>query len=153
MITKEDIAAMRTAETLSFHHTDGKSKIIASVRVENGPFTGDMQRIIPCEFGQGFPSCWSMGNADQFNAYYHLHFPQSDNAWQTIVRHLKPGKTLRLLWSASNNSQVLDQAGLHLDTLFLMVSDKENDRDSIDLYSVGVSVCANNTARMIRPKY
>lgn len=72
---------------------------------------------------------------------------QSNALWQTALRHTRVGDRLELRWVAANDNGYLNRADLHLDQLLLAVIPPKA-REQV--FSLAVSTCPDNTARMIR---
>jgi hypothetical protein len=84
-----------------------------------------------------------------------------DSQWQTVAKLVRPGDRLTLVWrpdwlsnaysqKASYDGSVGDcpsYHGLHVDTLYLQVIRKHT---TAYMFLIDVSVCPDNSARMIR---
>lgn len=163
-LTSDDIAALRDADTITFHHGPADSRYVATCirahmrggysdapriwtareqRVFNTADTTDRSRtVIPEKStvrGYGAPI------TDSAVAFHSLY--SSTAHWQTLVGFLRTGDTLRMEWIADNNNQNHEAARMHQDALYLHVLRGKRDMTFLLATSVG----PHNTARMIRP--
>ena len=157
------IAALRKAETLSFHHhaKNNASFIRATKRYREGewrqssPFrtSEDAYLEIPCawrltDYTRGDENKIPYGS-DQFNAFEMIHAAQSERAWSTTASLLRVGDKLTLLWERGGwTTEAMEKATPHFfgDTLHLQV-----DRGDKRLcFHVRTSICEDNSARMVR---
>ena len=81
----------------------------------------------------------------------HINYLDNTSPARTAIQSLKSGDEIKFHFIGRNNSQYTDQAGLNVDELRLEVSHMAPDgsRKSRDWYTLDVSVCPNNSARMI----
>lgn len=150
-LTAADVAALRKADTISFHLYHDRigglvSKIAATKerrRTEADPFAEDV--TVNVYVGHSVRD-YGDRKATRYTAFDMIHHPQGCDWWRTIVSLLKTGDILTLVWIRDNNTQVVKEAGLHYDSLQLRV-----DRGSKSMtFKVATSVCPDNTARMVR---
>ena len=157
-LDKVQIAALRKADAISFHHYQGKSYIAATKRVERTvaqPFADDVRIDIPCgwrltnydpnDSGLGGPAI----EGDKFVAFDMIHTAQyEDGIWQTVASLLKPGDVLTLHWTRNGGTtQALNDAHMVGDRLRLVV--ERGDRKL--RFQVGEYFGpASNTSRMVR---
>lgn len=162
-LDKVQIAALRKADTISFHHNDGKSYIVATKRkerTERDPFADDVRVNIRCK--------WSLVNyesndpndahasafsapaipGDKFKAFEMLHSPSHTDHWQTTASLLKPGDVLTLKWvRGGKTTDGMRDAQFVGDDLFLRV--QRGDKSLT--FHVGDTICQRySTARMVR---
>ncbi len=160
-LSTEDVAALRAAEELSFHHNDGDSYIRLYLRSSYSGgmrvFTARQQRLFPdtqaagahdrarvigCDSGvSGYDEPVNHENAACF-----LAKSASGEPWRTAVGLVRVGDRLKLRWVAGNNNHYLDNAGLFMDELYLVA--RRGQREL--WFALARTVCADNTARMIR---
>jgi hypothetical protein len=79
-----------------------------------------------------FPACF-------FSGYQH-------DEWSTIVRTLRAGTVLKVIWTADNNTEIAREANLHLDTVRLVATTGKR----VNTFNVGWAAGRNNSARMIQ---
>ena len=92
-LDKMDVAALRKADSISFHHitmSPSTPHISASKRIKNDPFQDEARREIPV----------TSNLADGDVAFEMIHSSQYHQAWQTIAKLLRPDDVLRLEWNA-----------------------------------------------------
>ncbi len=169
----EALAALRAADSLSFHTHDGRAFIRAyRERGSGGVYTAREQRLFPdardfawsrfreietnffaSGYGDGSTS-WSTGwgeGAPRLAAYASISGKDyGDGTWPTIAQALRPGDTLSLSWVADNNSDVIRDAGLHTDRLTLRVTRGYGDKRKQYAFHVDERTSLDNSARMIR---
>lgn len=145
-LTREDVRALRSSGSVSFHAFDGRATIQTN---EVGSDSSTVRT-------HGIPAGWSVWSYDRdhwgnqltsgVDAYHGIQHARNDEAWQTIARRILPGATLRLLWTAGNDTESLQSAGFHADELRLTVT-----RDGkTDTYFIGYKVSRHDSSRMIR---
>ena len=160
-LTADDIAALRAADSVTFHAYHGRGFVRAHKRPGPGrdTFSTREQRLYsepdgPTERTREITVDYSAYSYDrpgalaatQWAAFHMIHMAQYSPTWQTIVALLHTGDVLRLDWIASGGSnQYVTDAGLHADELRLQVE----RRARIMTFSVGHSVTPDNSARMI----
>lgn len=172
-LTTEDIAALRMAEDVTFHHHDGKAFIrlyigrggnnpprVYTVReqrlfAENDSYVADRTRTIPVPshiYGYNDRSAtdgssWTEATHPHVACYASPYgAARYSRKWRTLAEMLRGGDEVSLLWTADNNTDNIRQAGLHNDELALLV----NRRGKRLEFHVDYSVGPDNTARMIR---
>ena len=142
-ITAIELSALRKADSVCFDliRRDGEvvSQIRAIKRVEptaKDPYARDITLDIPVD--------WT-GPRDAI-AFEAVMSAKYNDAWQTIVKLLRVGDEITLVWVSANNNQYVTEAGLFNDELRMRVQ-----RGKTRLtFNVDHSICADNTARMIR---
>lgn len=160
-LTADDVKAMRTADSVSFHFTRSEgSTIRATKRVKKpGPFD-DRERHHEVQTGTSFNGFHESGlrvATDNAICFEMIMSAEYCEVWQTVVAFLKPGDVLRLNWyaDAMTSGYVKESVttvegsrgcNLHADALYLRVQRGEKRF----AFLLDVSVCPSNTARMIR---
>jgi hypothetical protein len=166
-LTADDLAALRRTDELSFHLYKGRYFIRLYLRSfgEQRIYTASEQRLFPnTDTGLGRTREIDVsGNTsgyvdhdddggqrwwghDTTSAFYSLN-GQYNDMWNTIKGLLKAEDELTLLFSGgAYNNGYTRPAGLHADRLSLAV--KRGNRKMT--FIVGVSVTADNTARMVK---
>ncbi len=91
---------------------------------------------------------------DDLSCFGMFHTPMSNDQWQTVVALAKPGDRLWLRWRRGNQNGYMDDAGLVLDELFLVLERaRSGDRAPQHLtFQMLASVCQANSARLIRTR-
>lgn len=142
-LTAHDTRALRHADAITFHHfADGTASIRATMRADRSPSGFEQQHVIPVisrveNYGQ---------SRDGYLAYFGFTYATYDDLAQTLIRHMKVGKRVRLHWTADNASPVTVNAGVVRDELKIRIGDDTR----ADTFLVAVQVGLDNTARMIR---
>lgn len=163
-LAADDIAALKAADTVTFHHGPENTRYVATCirahmrggysdapriwtareqRLFNGvpaTNTGRVRTIAPADStARGYDQMGSAAVA------FHSLYPGA--AWRTVTDLLRKGDELRVEWVADNNNQNHKSVNFHCDQLFLHVI--RGDRELTFL--IAESVGPHNTARMIRP--
>lgn len=163
-LTAEGAAALRRADSVTFHTRQGRAFIRARKQAAPGRevFTAREQRLYPepdgaerireiavdfglTSYGTDRDRPGTLPGAD-WTAFHMIHTAQYAPAWRTIAALLRKGDALRLGWLADGGNQYVKDAGLHDDQLQLHVTRGEQDM----VFHVGHSVTPDNSARMIR---
>lgn len=169
VVTADDVAALRGADSVSFHVYQGKAHIRAYLRMEGAriltarqqkifaddrAFPGERTREILCRWraygyspdGWGKGTGWNGEDEPKLAAYASITSAQFDQEWRTIASLIGAGDTLTLIWMADNNNDSVRAAGLHVDELMLSAENAKRERR----FHVDRRVGLDNTARMIR---
>ncbi len=159
-LTRDDLSALREADSVTFHTHGGRSFIRAYMgpRHRKPPVvTVREQRVfnrtdVPLAYDRGRDvECATVarsyaGRRDGLSAECFHNVYRADQVWLTVASLLKVGDRVTLRWTASNNNQYADDARLHVDELHLSV-----DRGGKRLtFAIGHNVCADNSARMVQ---
>lgn len=141
-LSTDDVTALRTCESISFHRRQDRSFIRATLDtiVDTRTYSAKEQRL--------FPETRDIGHADRARvipvtssiygyrdggtetSWTHRTYPQAlcsalisaaryHDLWPTIATAIRPGDRLHLSWIANNTTETLRQAGLHQDYLHL----------------------------------
>lgn len=171
-ITADDVAALRTADSVSFHYYEGRSYIHAGIgnygnlngriysakeqRIfpANGAGTSDRTREIACKVRMhGYKVAnvsgalgWTLDSRPNSSAFAHRGTAQYNDVWKTIAAIISAGSTITLEWTADNNTENISQVGFHADELRIKVNRGKQTYVFLLEYQVG----PDNTARMIR---
>jgi len=172
-LTADDIAAFKLADSVTFHHYEGRSFIRAHLDNTSGEriFTAREQRLfqserdsndrhreITCDvtmYGysqNGFES-WNLESAPGASAFHYGFAAKYDKPWQTIAGLLRAGDRLRLEWVADNNNDNVRGVGFHCDELRLIVvrTNKRTDASHDTMtFRIVTQVGPDNSARLIR---
>jgi hypothetical protein len=167
VLSTEDIAALRMARAVTFHHYQGRAFIRAHVAPSGHPatFTRRAQILFPEESSIPRERCreiqvsgsiagytdsgggWRVdGDDTRATAFYMIHAAQHVPAWVTIAALLSPGEAVSLGWLADNNTENLQNAGFHCDELQLTTTKGKRKR----VFAIATQVGPDNSARMIR---
>jgi hypothetical protein len=171
-LNNSELAALRMADTVNFHVTDGRAFIRAHRHAPSGIYTAREQHIfptaqeyggrfreIPCDIramGYGYNDSigieWTTENTDapKLAAFASVSGTlYGDNTWPTTAQALRVGDRLCLSWTADNNNTTIREANLHSDRLTLRVTRGEKKPRHLAFF-VAQTVTHNNSARMIR---
>lgn len=151
-LTARDIKKLRDAETISFHRSPDSSGITASKKRYQPSGT---ERLWEHEISAASTvkdGGWASNQEDFVKiAYCHYMLWHTNNVhetWYTIARLLRAGDRLELEWRRdSYTNGYLEKAKLHGDRLKLII---HRGQDKKLVFEVGVSICEDNTARLIR---
>ena len=166
MITKQDLAALRKAETVVFRSFKGEGTLEVGIRGWGDPvvYSAADQRLFP-ETGMAYDerrrvisvnatiSGFHEGSGiwrgdDESSAFEMIHGGPYNAVWTTIVGLLRAGDRVTLAFGAdAHNNGYVYSANLHADELRLLV---ERDGKPTMTFLIKVSVCADNTARMVQ---
>jgi hypothetical protein len=147
------IAAMRKADVMCFHHRERQSYIRAvkrNAKTERNPFAEDVEIVIPCEtrFVSYEKDESYFHPMPDFTAFEMEHCAQSSLDWQTTAAFLKVGDVVTLKWCrGAMNTQGADDIGWCGDYLKLQIA--RGDKK----FSFHVNQCfvpRHSSARMIR---
>lgn len=149
-LTKHQLKALRSAKRVSFYQTRPGEAGITVVQVVRGK---EVETDIPVR--SEVRSCREERQGttpplrDVAVCHYLLWSDSGGEAlnWRSIGAFLKAGDVLMLHWGANYfNNGYLDKVELHGDRLSLRIQRGDKRYGFI----VATSVCANNTARMVR---
>ena len=155
-LTSDDVKALRQADQVSFHFHQDQGSIVATKRVKNpGPF-GERERRHEFNVSSSFSG--NKGSKPR-QCFAMEHGASYSETWQTIAQSLKAGDEVTLHWSAdgertgylegakvSQDNTCAAGMELHADALYLQV--RRGDKRLS--FFLSVSICPDNTARMIR---
>lgn len=174
-LTADDVAALRMADDVSFHHRDGEAFIRVYIgRAGSNPprvYSGREQRLftetdslvadrtrtmpVPSHVHghtnraavDGPVSAWTERTYPSVACYASPYgSARYSRKWATLAGVLRVGDVISLAWTADNNTETLRTAGLHADELALLVSRRGKPLEFHVDYHVG----PDNSARMIR---
>ena len=158
-LDKMALAALRKADTISFHHADGKSLIRASKKHKptgRDPFAPSETTVtVSCnaaitDYDRG--GCWGTdAYRDDLKCYaafaWYSHAQYADCTWQTIATVLRAGDELTLYWQRGGlTNQGMRDAGFHGDALYVRV----RRADKRLTFLIDTYCGHDNTARMVR---
>lgn len=174
-LTADDVAALRMAHDVTFHHHDGKAFIrlylgrgasnpprVYSAReqrlfTETDSPVADRTRTMPVPshvYGysdrsavDGLVSAWTEQKYPTVACFASPYgSARYARKWTTLAEVLRVGDVISLAWTADNNTETLRKAGLHADELALLVGRRGKSLEFHVDYRVG----PDNSARMIR---
>ena len=151
-ITKIEIAALRKADSVSFHNPpNGEAYICAIKRKEvttANPFADDIRITVPCESRlRDYEGSFITSRAT-FTAFDMIHSAQGDDGWQTIASLLRDGDALTLVWQRGAwSSPDLTDKGYVGDLLLLIVQRSDKRLTFAVGHYVGPR---HSSARMVR---
>lgn len=163
-LTKEQLAALRGADRVAFHHrADGTGLVCCIKRVKRpGPFGGEYDREFSFEVASqvqmyGRDEAYSPDARPRCFALVH----RFEDHWHTVADSLRPGDVLTLRWLGNVGNDYEKQSVTHLeghqgrrlyrDELKLSARRGEGKRARWLVWRVETSVCPDNTARMVKP--
>lgn len=165
-LTRDDIAALKRADNVTFHTYRGEAHMRAHLETygtEHRIYTAREQLLFPLSnstlrgryrdvhtehSGMGYLEegglAWTSDNTPHysaFNAFVDRH------VWGTIVGSMRVGDVVTLISVAGNGNGYLKEAGLFKDDFRIELSrDGKNPRT----FLANTSVCADNSARMVK---
>ena len=153
VLTKVDIAALKKADHISFHHFGGKSYIRATKerdRSERDPFAEDSHVDVICTWALSNYDGWPDGDqqwlkANEFKSFHMIHTP-STLCWQTIAGSLRVGDVLKLCWVRGNSTEAIHSVNFSTDQLRLEVQRGDKKLAFLLAQQTG----PDNTARMVQ---
>lgn len=170
-ITQEDVKAMRQADSITFHAIKGEGFIRAHLRRYSSTpavysvaeqrlfpitdrYSSDRMREIPVAVhvsgytdGEDGASRWY--GDDKSSAFEMIHSSKYDDVWRTVSGLLRVDDNLEVRFIGDGGSNGLTkEAGLHADELRLDV--RRGKSQTRMTFLIDVSVCANNSARMVK---
>ncbi len=159
-ITRDDIRAMRMADSVHFHTYQGRSWIVAELR-DYGLgriYTATEQRLFTDTRRYAAERSRDIAVADQRledysgrnGEYQALASYCPKEVWLTIVAALRPGDKLGFHWVASNNSESMREIDYHHDQLRLIASASDGDRRKHRHWIIADQFGPDDTARMVR---
>lgn len=162
-VTKAELKALKSADTICFDFIDGQSQIRAIQHSKNSSDGFEQTIIIPCNSrlrchdGYNHETYKTERQYKIVRGYVHETNGPFANELATIWRILKAGNVITLHWRASGGNGYTGKARgefgqrLHHDQLGLEIK-HETPRGKVVLSSFNVrdSICPNNSARMIK---
>lgn len=163
-LTADDVKALRAADSVTFFYkpnADRAGEIVCRKTVRNADPFGERERRWTVTTGSEFRGKHAGGapiGPDTATCCESVTSAQYDEVWQTVAAMLKAGDELSLRWGADGfRNGYLESAvirpgehcageSLHVDSLEIVI--RRNGKTLVFL--LDVSVCPNNTARMVR---
>lgn len=150
-ITAQDTRALASADSISFHLTEGQGYIRAHRRGEHSSSGFDEYHTIFVDtrmqdYGDT-DGLRTMGELTEYTAFHYEMSAKFDLVVQTLLRRIRVGDTLQLRWVASNNNNVNRDVGWHRDEVYLGIHHQKGKDEE---YLLGVQVGPNNSARMVK---
>lgn len=143
-ITQEQVKALKKADYLVFQYQDGES-IIRVGKVDKRTRKNEELVIIDC--GTILYNPRSEKEGEIIKAVHLESDVKYNQHIKTIISRIKKDDVLILKWRANNNSDLLSQAGLYRDELYLIISRPNGKKEE---YLIAVTITSNNLAKMIQ---
>ena len=157
MLTQAELRALKNADTICFDYIDGEHGIRAIKKAKNSPDGFEQTVYIPCEGEiQNFSNHSWLGREVEkrqvVKCFASVNWPQMSLRWITVTKHLRKDDKLVLCWEAGSRSQILEEAGLTTDRLFLKVlrTSKSGKWLYSEYYIDDRTTSDNSPARMCR---
>lgn len=168
-LSADDVRALRTADTVSFHYYDGRGYIQLTIDGERSgtlrvlsvadqrafpqrvDMSAERRRMIDVTteilgYGADGWTGWSHETEPRAAAFEMVHAAQYSDVWTTLASLIRKGDRLTLKWTADNNTDITRNAGLHSDHLQLIIV----RGDARLTFNLVTAVRLDNSARMIR---
>lgn len=146
-LTKEDIKALKEAESVAFvlevppeDRWNAFSKIICR--------SEEKDKTIHCDAEISNYGAAVLG--DIVSGAFSLMLPNFDDAWRTILEHVKEGDRITVGWRACNNNQLLWDADLYKDDIYIVIKRYSRGKHKRLNFNLSSVVCKNNTAKIIK---
>jgi hypothetical protein len=153
-LDRDDLKALRTADTVCFRHTP-EGSTIECTKKEHDEFGDKERRRDIAVLGTVFNGYDEDGGRAR-GATMNYGFAMFGSAkyteqWHTVVQLLRVGDTLRLEFRTDDatNGYVKD-AHLHADELYLRVERGDGPTRKRFYFLLDVSICPSNSARMCK---
>lgn len=142
-LSADAVKALKNATMVAFDHMrNGEHRLRAIIEKRDGAFETRGELHVPAQ-----SRIQRYSDPTEYdNAYALIQSAQFNDGWRTVAKTLRVGDVLSMEWCANSNGYLRD-AGLNLDKLVLHVY-RESKR--VGSYLLVVSVCPNNSARMIQ---
>lgn len=159
-LSKDFLSVLRKADVVSFHYERsqdapdwsgaGRTEIVATIRGKGDLVDPEVKAVLSCE-STVLRVYTSDGGEDArgsyTNGFYMVGSAQYRPEWVTIVSLLRAGDDITFDWAARMlNNQYMDRAKLFGDSLTMRVVRGKRTM----VFSVGESICPDNSARMLR---
>ena len=174
-LEKKDLQALRKADTLVFHHdrpennkngTAGRIRCIkrtSQAELERDPYAPE-DREYEMELdswvdicSDAIPESMTISEfRDKIRASEVLYpYPSyvGGNTLSTVIGLLKAGDILKLRWYYGDGNDYMKRANLHRDHLELKIERPGKSKTKLMTFLLRVSVCEDNTARMLSSWY
>jgi hypothetical protein len=139
-LTTEDIAALRSADSIVFQYYKGCGSIRAILRRWGEPvYTKTQQRLFPnsdtmdrereiCTDTNMFDygvrdgsQGWNSGSEPNAYGFHMIHSAKFNASWTTIAALLRKGDVITLQWAANNDTDAQHEHGVVTDDLHLVI--------------------------------
>lgn len=171
VISKTDLAALRKADSIVFHHdrpgdrvngTAGRIRCLKRLSAreqEQDPFAPDSREYgIDCESWIKFPGdsipkdCTPTDFRDKLRAaevmsVYRFH--NNGSVLSTVIDLIRANDTVKLSWYYDAGNNYTQNGGLHSDMLELHIERPGKKQSKHFAFLLRYSVCPDNSARMI----
>jgi hypothetical protein len=160
-LTAIDLAALRKADSVCFFHrkvpdASGETSYIDAIKrakvCARDPFARDVSHVIACpyrlrEYTSGDDKI--PYNSEEWSGFESISSAQWSEEWKTVVSLLRVGDRLTLHWQRgawTTESMANASPKFYGDSLSIIV---ERAKATLEFH-VRMSVCENNSARMVR---
>ena len=149
-IEKHEIKALRNADAICFDFNREKSAsgIRAIKRAEDSD--NGFEQTVEVPAGFEITAYNGMGERDALTVNFGFEMIGSakyDKRWLTVLDLLRAGDRLTILWTADNNSELVEKAGLHMDSVSIRIERPNGKRLEFHIYT---QISEANSARMLR---
>ena len=151
-LTQKDLRALREADKICCDHSP-ELKGIRCIKDgnPNDPFDDGKTYYIPVQSEIKMSSAYPYRKDEEYNYGYEMLWRYPDSPLETILWLLRPGDVLSLEWRPDYGTNgYVERAGLHADELRWIVKRPYRGKVKKLTFVVSRSVCANNTARLVR---
>jgi hypothetical protein len=149
-LDKTSLRRLFDADRIAFHHFDGESTIV-------GIFERDLRETyrltipVRTEFRIHGPN--KMEDPHDNASCYALSHDWMNNHVGAFLSQIKPDDEVTLIWIRDNNNGYVTKADLHVDELHARIKRwGPNGKPRHLDFLLDVSICADNSARMIRQR-
>ena len=145
-ICKDDIKALRKADSVSFHPRIDGATIVCTRKATTDGYEHELKRNIEVDV------LWQRYDKDFTleTGFAWVSSAQYDMVWQTAARTIKAGDTLTVICSPhALQTETLTSAGLHGDQMSLRAQPKNTDKP-FNKFHIDQCINPGNTARMYR---
>jgi hypothetical protein len=174
-LSKQDLAALRKADTVVFHHdrlSDRKNGSMGRIRcikrtsqaeMDRDPYAPqdrEYQMEVDSWVNLGHDSIPDGETPSEFRdklrgseVVYPYHGYVGGNALSTCIGLMRAGDTLKLKWYYGGENDYTKAAKLHRDHLELQIERQGKRETKLMTFLLRVSVCPDNSARMLSHWY
>lgn len=144
-LTRQDIRALRAADSVTFHLYQGRASVRAHQERHNSSTGFDQTHEIPATATVISYQKGEHGRPTDMEAFHMIHSARFNYTWPSILARILPNSTLHLAWTRGNDTEAHTAVSFHADELHLSISRNGKSEGYLVAYSVG----PDNTARMV----
>jgi len=160
VLTKDHITFIRKADRISMHFNASQSTDSATLRASTANTDAEMPITCRVQFSLYGPN----NHHTPRTCFGYIGSAHFDRTWASVAQLLKAGDTLTLHWIGDSNgyvrvatfggnSEVEAYHSLHMDKLELSIHRTQGKRPIVLTFTINVSICPMNSARMIQPAF